>query len=165
MDLEIFVPAVVSRTVSACSRRVFDLDVDDRLGRVFRFLRVRSVREVASRLDGDLQGAGQRPSQVGLEVLGYAWERSLSVARFSSPTLLSRKRTVFVLAEFAHDVQGLVLFESLAQEHHLLLRLDPLVFRIGTADQDRFVKLEVCRDDRCKQQRAAYRAFLSPSAM
>ena len=80
--------------------------------------------------------------------------------------LLSRKkRTVFVLAEFAHDVEGLVLFESLAQEHHLLLRLDPLVFRIGTADQDRLVRLEVRRDDRCKQQRAAYRAFLSPSAM
>ena len=91
VDLEIFVPAIVSRTVSACSRRVFDLDVDDRLGRVFRLFRVRSVREIAGRLDGDLQGAGERPSQVRLEVLGDAWERSLSVARFSCPTCFQQK--------------------------------------------------------------------------
>lgn len=135
VDLKVFVPAVVSRPVSACSRRVFDFDVDDRLGRVFRFLWVRSVREIASRLDGDLQGAGERSSQVRLEVLGDACECSLSVAPFSLlETLLNRKCTVFVLAEFAHDVQGLVLFESLAQEHHLLLRLDPLILRISSAD-------------------------------
>jgi hypothetical protein len=65
------------------------------------------------------------------------WRDSLAQHAFS------RRRTVFVLAEFAHDVQGLVLFESLAQEHHLLLRLDPLVLRIGTADQYHLVKLEI----------------------
>lgn len=69
VDLEVFVPAVVARAVRACSRRVFNLDVDDGLGGMLRPLRLRSVGQVAGRLDRDLESAGKRSSKVGLGVL------------------------------------------------------------------------------------------------
>lgn len=71
-QLKLFVPAVTSRWMGSGSRRVFDFDVDDGLGRVLGLFRLRSVSEVTRRFNRDLQRAGERFSNVGSNVFGNA---------------------------------------------------------------------------------------------
>lgn len=41
------------------------------------------------------------------------------------------ERTVVLLAQVSHDVEGLVALEGLAEQHHLLVGLDAFVLGIG----------------------------------
>lgn len=60
-------------------------------------------------------------------------ERRALALRYLERARARARRTVLLLAELAHDVERLVLLEGLVEQHHLLLRLDALVLRVGAA--------------------------------